>query len=142
MDLTLLKTIGEFLKFGKPSEGSFRYHDAWKNLNKLYGELTKDIGKVHPVLDLLMIGSGLYYSILIGNQYIVLDVKVKSNKLELNEFKQFLRYISGNSGDDKNPSGLDYLNNLSIRYPELKELKMPYTLSMPARVLMYGVGDA
>jgi len=33
--------LRDFLAFGKPCEGSFRYHDAWKKLQDAYNE---DIG--------------------------------------------------------------------------------------------------
>jgi len=35
--------LRDFLAFGKPCEGSFRYHDAWKKLQDAYIEETKGV---------------------------------------------------------------------------------------------------
>ena len=36
MDKDLEVALKDFLAFGKPCEGSFRYHDAWKKLHEAY----------------------------------------------------------------------------------------------------------
>ena len=48
MDKDLEVALRDFLAFGKPCEGSFRYHDAWKKLQEEFkkGEIACLVSKV------------------------------------------------------------------------------------------------